>query len=126
MTDPEKMSIEELIGKIKDLNRIKRQNEEKVPEELLKTKYAKAYKDLCDKIELLKGALLNRYMAAYPDPRSLYEQYNGIREEDEPDWKALTEQAEAMIGEAGCTKLKEQAILYTVAELERIAKRRAT
>ena len=74
----------------------------------------------------MTGAEIKKLWELYPEVRNLYEQYNGIREEDEPDWKALTEQAEAMIRETGCTKLKEQAILYTVAELERIAKRRAT
>lgn len=60
----------------------------------------------------------------YPDVRSLFEEYNDILLEDDPAWKDLTEQAEAMIRDPGCTELKEKLILYTVAELERMAKRR--
>ena len=61
----------------------------------------------------------------YPDVCSLFEGYNGILLEDDPAWKDLTEQAEAMIRDPGCTELKEKLILYTVAELERIAKKRS-
>lgn len=61
----------------------------------------------------------------YPDVRSLFEEYNDILLEDDPAWKNLTEQAEAMIRDPGCTELKEKLILYTVAELERIAKKRS-
>ncbi len=60
----------------------------------------------------------------YSDVRSLFEKYNDILLEDDPAWKDLTEQAEAMIRDPGCTELKEKLILYTVAELERMAKRR--
>lgn len=60
----------------------------------------------------------------YPDVRSLFEEYNDILLEDDPAWKDLTEQAEAMIWDPGCTELKEKLILYTVAELERMAKKR--
>lgn len=60
----------------------------------------------------------------YPDVRSLFEEYNDILLEDDPAWKNLTEQAEAMIRDPGCTELKEKLILYTVAELERMAKKR--
>ena len=60
----------------------------------------------------------------YPDVRSLFEEYNDILLEDGPAWKDLTEQAEAMIRDPGCTELKEKLILYTVAEMERIAKKR--
>ena len=60
----------------------------------------------------------------YPDVRSLFEGYNDILLEDDLAWKDLTEQAEAMIRDPGCTELKEKLILYTVAELERMAKRR--
>lgn len=60
----------------------------------------------------------------YPDVRSLFEEYNDILLEDDPAWKDLTEQAEAMIRDPGCTELKEKPILYTVAELERMAKKR--
>lgn len=60
----------------------------------------------------------------YPDVRSLFEEYNDILLEDDPAWKDLTEQAEAMIRDPGCTELKEKLILYTVAELERIARKR--
>lgn len=60
----------------------------------------------------------------YPDVRSLFEEYNDILLEDDPAWKDLTEQAEAMIRDPGCTELKEKLILYTVAELERMAKKR--
>ena len=60
----------------------------------------------------------------YPDVRSLFFEYNDILLEDDPAWKELTEQAEAMIRDPGCTELKEKLILYTVAELERMAKKR--
>lgn len=60
----------------------------------------------------------------YPDVRSLFEGYNNILLEDDPAWKELTEQAESMIRDLGCTELKEKLILYTVAELERMAKKR--
>lgn len=60
----------------------------------------------------------------YPDVRSLFEEYNDILLEDDPAWKYLTERAEAMIQDAGCTELKEKLILYTAAELERIARKR--
>ena len=60
----------------------------------------------------------------YPDVRSLFEEYNDILLENDPAWKDLTEQAEAMIRDPGCTELKEKLILYTVAELERMAKKR--
>ena len=60
----------------------------------------------------------------YPDVRSLFEEYNDILLEDDQAWKDLTERAEAMIQEPGCTELKEKLILYTVAELERMAKKR--
>ena len=60
----------------------------------------------------------------YPDVRSLFEEYNDILLEDDPAWKDLTEQAEAMIRDPGCTELKEKLILYTVAELERMEKKR--
>lgn len=60
----------------------------------------------------------------YPDVRSLFEEYNDILLEDDLAWKDLTEQAEAMIRDPGCTELKEKLILYTVAELERMAKKR--
>lgn len=60
----------------------------------------------------------------YPDVRSLFEEYNNILLEDDPAWKDLTEQAEAMIWDPGCTELKRKLILYTVAELERMAKKR--
>lgn len=60
----------------------------------------------------------------YPDVRSLFEEYNDILLEDDLAWKDLTEQAEAMIRDSSCTDLKEKLILYTVAELERIARKR--
>lgn len=60
----------------------------------------------------------------YPDVRSLFEECNDILLEDDPAWKDLTEQAEEMIRDPGCTELKEKLILYTVAELERMAKKR--
>lgn len=59
----------------------------------------------------------------YPDVRNLYEEYNGILLEDDPAWKELTEKAEATLKELGCSELKQQLILFTVAELERIAKK---
>ncbi len=60
----------------------------------------------------------------YSDVRSLFVGYNGIFLEDDPAWKDLTEQAESMIRDPGCTELKEKLILYTVAELERMAEKR--
>ena len=60
----------------------------------------------------------------YSDVRSLFEEYNDILLEDDSAWKDLMEQAEAMIRDLGCTELKEKLILYTVAELERITKKR--
>lgn len=59
----------------------------------------------------------------YPDVRNLYEEYNGILLEDDAAWKELTEKAEATLKELGCSELKQQLILFTVAELERIAKK---
>lgn len=59
----------------------------------------------------------------YPEARNLHEQYNGILVEDDPAWKELTEKAEATLKELGCSELKQQLILFTVAELERIAKK---
>lgn len=59
----------------------------------------------------------------YPDVRNLYEEYNGILLEDDPAWKELMEKAEATLKELGCSELKQQLILFTVAELERIAKK---
>lgn len=61
----------------------------------------------------------------YPEVRFLFEEYNQILLEDDSSWKELTERAEAMIKEPGCTEIKQQLILYTVAELERIAKKRS-
>lgn len=60
----------------------------------------------------------------YPDVRNLYEEYNGILLEDDPAWKELTEKAEQLIGELETTDVKKDLILYTVAELERIARRK--
>lgn len=60
----------------------------------------------------------------YPDVRSLFGEYNDILLEDDPAWKELTEQAEAMIQDPSCTELKEKLILYTLAELERIARKK--
>lgn len=59
----------------------------------------------------------------YPDVRNLYEEYNGILLEGDAAWKELTEKAEATLKELGCSELKQQLILFTVAELERIAKK---
>lgn len=59
----------------------------------------------------------------YPDVRNLYEEYNGILLENDAAWKELTEKAEATLKELGCSELKQQLILFTVAELERIAKK---
>ena len=67
---------------------------------------------------------LNGDWDSYMDVLKLYEKYNDILLEDDPAWKDLTEQAEAMIRDPGCTELKEKLILYTVAELERIARKR--
>ena len=72
----------------------------------------------------MTGAEVQKLWELYPDVQSLYEQYNGIHLEDNAAWKELTEKAEALIREPGCTELKQQVILYTVAELERIARRR--
>ena len=60
----------------------------------------------------------------YPDVRNLYEEYNGILLEDDSAWKELTEKAERLIGESETTDVKKDLILYTVAELERIARRK--
>lgn len=67
---------------------------------------------------------LNGDWEPYMDVLRLFEKYSGILLEDDPAWKDLTEQAEAMIRDPGCTELKEKLILYTVAELERIARKR--
>ena len=58
----------------------------------------------------------------YPDVRNLYEEYNGILLGDDVAWKELTEKAEATLKELGCSELKQQLILFPVAELEIIAK----
>ncbi len=60
----------------------------------------------------------------YPDVRNLYEEYNGILLEDDFAWKELTEKAEQLIGESETTDVKKDLILYTVAELEKIARRK--
>lgn len=60
----------------------------------------------------------------YPDVRNLYEECNGILLEDDPAWKELTEKAEQLIGESETTDVKKDLILYTVEELERIARRK--
>ena len=67
---------------------------------------------------------LNGDWDSYMDVLKLYEKYNDILLEDDPAWKDLTEQAEAMIRDPGCTELKEKLTLYTVAELERMAEKR--
>ena len=72
----------------------------------------------------MTGREAKNLWSLYPDVRSLFEGYNDIFLEDDSAWKDLTEQAEAMIRDPGCTELKEKLILYTVAELERMAKRR--
>lgn len=59
----------------------------------------------------------------YPDVRNLYEEYNGILLEDDFAWKELTEKAEQLITESMGTGMKDALVLYTVAELERIAKK---
>lgn len=60
----------------------------------------------------------------YPDVRNLYEECNGILLEDDLAWKELTEKAEQLIGESETTDVKKDLILYTVEELERIARRK--
>lgn len=60
----------------------------------------------------------------YPDVRNLYEEYNGILLDDDVAWKELTEKAEQLIGESETTDVKKDLILYTVEELERIARRK--
>lgn len=67
---------------------------------------------------------LNGDWEPYLDVLKLYEKYNNILLEDDPAWKDLTKRAEAMIQDTSCTELKEKLILYTVAELERIARKR--
>lgn len=67
---------------------------------------------------------LNGDWEPYMDVLRLFEKYNDILLEDDPAWKDLTEQAGTMIQDTGCTDLKEKLILYTVAELERIARKR--
>ena len=72
----------------------------------------------------MTGCEAKSFWNLYPDVRSLFEEYNDILLEDDLAWKDLTEQAEAMIRDPGCTELKEKLILYTVAELERMAEKR--
>lgn len=60
----------------------------------------------------------------YPEVRNLYEEYNGILLEDDFAWKELTEKAEQLITEFMGRGMKEVLVLYTVAEIERIARKR--
>lgn len=73
----------------------------------------------------MTGQEVRKLWELYPEVRFLFEEYNQITLEDDSSWKELTERAEAMIKEPGCTEIKQQLILYTVAELERIAKKRS-
>ena len=74
--------------------------------------------------DLTFRSYLNGDWEPYLDVLKLYEKYNDILLEDDPAWKDLTTRAEAMIQDTSCTELKEKLILYTVAELERIARKR--
>ncbi|HIY02658.1 MAG TPA: hypothetical protein IAA26_12575 [Candidatus Blautia faecipullorum] len=73
----------------------------------------------------MTGQETKRLWELYPEVRFLFEEYNQILLEDDPSWEELTERAEAMVKEPGCTEIKQQLILYTVAELERIAKKKS-
>lgn len=72
----------------------------------------------------MTGYELKKLWELYPDVRSLYEQYNGIRLDDDTSWKCLTEEANKMLADTDSTELKKQAVFYTVAELERTARKR--
>lgn len=161
------MSIAQLEREVRILADRKRKNGENVPEELLTTKYAKAYENLCEQLKFTRGELVGRYVELtrelyemmadsaygefhqlesqdavaqafnaafwsgreypwelYPDVRSLYEQYNGLPLEDDTSWEALTGRANEMLKAPDCTELKKQIVFQTVAELERIARKR--
>ena len=72
----------------------------------------------------MTGHELKKLWELYPDVRSLYEQYNGIPLEDDTSWAALTERANEMLKAPDCTELKKQVVFQTVAELERITRKR--
>lgn len=71
----------------------------------------------------MTGQELIKLWELYPEARNLYEQYNGILVEDDPDWKELTGTAEALIRKSN-TELCTTVILETVRQLEYLAKRR--
>ena len=73
----------------------------------------------------MTGQETKRLWELYPEVRFLFVEYKQILLEDDPSWEELTERAEAMVKEPGCTEIKQQLILYTVAELERIAKKKS-
>lgn len=161
------MSIAQLEREVRILADRKRKNEENVSEELLATKYAKAYEELCKQLTSTRGELVARYakltrelyeMMAdsaygefhqlegqdavvqalnaafwscgecpwelYPDVRELFERYENIKPEDDDSWAALTGRANDMLKAPDCTELKKQMVFQTVAELERIARKR--
>lgn len=162
------MDLYELKNMVCALAERRQRNEKNVPEELLTTKYAKAYESLCEELKFARGEMVSKYnriirelyeimtddaygeepmpetqdpfawalyltfksyingdWTQYADVLKMYRDYSQILLEDDPSWKVLTERAEAMIKEPGCTEIKQQLILYTVAELERIAKKRS-
>ena len=64
------MSIAQLEREVRILADRKRKNGENVPEELLTTKYAKAYENLCEQLKFTRGELVGRYVEL---TRELYE-----------------------------------------------------
>lgn len=59
----------------------------------------------------------------YPEVQELFEQYNGIRLEDDQGWESLVEQCEK-IHEKYPTKTMEMLLCDAVSQLERLAKKR--
>lgn len=59
----------------------------------------------------------------YPEVQELFEQYNGIRLEDDQGWEALVKQCEK-IHEKHPTKTMEMLLCDTASQLERLAKKR--
>ena len=59
----------------------------------------------------------------YPEVQELFEQYNGIRLEDDQGWEALVEQCEK-IHEKNPTKTMEMLLCDTASQLEWMAKKR--
>lgn len=59
----------------------------------------------------------------YPEIQELFEQYNGIRLEDDQGWEVLVEQCEK-IHEKYPTKTMEMLLCDAASQLERLAKKR--